>query len=91
MSKATIWRRYKASLKAARIDDHPFHDLRHTFGTRMAASGVAPRTLQEWMGHASIKTTEIYSHYAPNPHEVDLVNKAFANNDPVSAPLPSGA
>lgn len=44
-----------------------FHDLRHTFGTRMAAAGVPMRTLQEWMGHADIKTTLIYAHYAPNP------------------------
>ena len=29
---------------------HCFHDLRHTFGTRMAAAGVPMRTLQEWMG-----------------------------------------
>jgi integrase len=27
------------------------HDLRHTFGTRMAASGVPTRTLQGWLGH----------------------------------------
>jgi integrase len=30
-----------------------------TFGTRMAGSGVSLRTLQEWMGHRSSKTTEI--------------------------------
>ena len=33
----------------------------------MAAAGVPMRTLQEWMGHADIKTTLIYAHYAPNP------------------------
>ncbi len=36
------------------------------------------RTLQEWMGHADIKTTLIYAHYAPNPNEVAMVNAAFA-------------
>ncbi len=42
-----------------------FHDLRHTFGTRMAAAGVPMRTLQEWMGHRDFKTTMIYADYAP--------------------------
>ena len=45
-------RRYRRTLKAAELDTtHRFHDLRHTFGTAMAAAGVPPRTLQEWMGH----------------------------------------
>jgi site-specific recombinase XerD len=44
-----------------------FHSLRHTFGTRMAAHGVPMRTLQEWMGHRNLATTEIYADYAPDP------------------------
>ena len=43
----------------------------------MAASGVPIRTLQAWMGHADIKTTMVYTHYAPAPNEVTLVNDAF--------------
>ena len=54
-----------------------FHDLRHTFGTTLAAAGVPLRTIQEYMGHADIKTTQIYMHYAPSEHEVELVNDAF--------------
>ncbi len=44
-----------------------FHGLRHTVGTQMAAAGAPMRSLQEWMGHADISTTEIYAHYAPDP------------------------
>jgi integrase len=54
-----------------------FHDLRHTFGTRMAAAGVPMRTLQEWMGHRDFKTTLIYADYMPGEREADLVNAAF--------------
>ena len=54
-----------------------FHDLRHTFGTRMAAAGVPMRTLQEWMGHRDYKTTLIYADYAPIAHERDFVERAF--------------
>lgn len=30
------------------------------------------------MGHADLKTTPIYAHYAPSAHEVQMVNQAFA-------------
>ncbi len=52
---------------------HRFHDLRHTFGTAMAAAGVPMRTLQEWMGHRDIETTQRYADYAPNAREAELV------------------
>ena len=55
-----------------------FHDLRHTFGTRVAAAGVPLRTLQEWMGHRDFKTTLIYADYQPNDQEAELVRRAFA-------------
>ena len=39
------------------------HDLRHTFATRCLESGIAPNTVQKWLGHASIATTaNVYSH-----------------------------
>jgi integrase len=53
--------------RAGLRDDVRFHDLRHTFGTRMAAAGAPLRFIQEWMGHRSAQTTEIYADYAPDP------------------------
>jgi integrase len=64
-----------------------FHDLRHTFATRLAASGQPLRTIQEFLGHADMKTTQIYAHYAPSAHELDMINQAFA---PESAPMELG-
>ena len=55
-----------------------FHDLRHTFATRLAASNTPIRTIQEFLGHADSKTTQIYAHYAPSEQEVQLVDAAFA-------------
>jgi integrase len=69
---------YQRALQRAGVRKVRFHDLRHTFGTRMAAAGIPMGTLQEWMGHANFGTTLIYADYAPGAHEVDLVNEAFA-------------
>jgi hypothetical protein len=44
-----------------------FHDLRHTFGTQMAAAGAPLRAIQEWMGHRDYRTTSIYADHAPDP------------------------
>jgi integrase len=73
-----LLRAFQRTLKGAGVRKVRFHDLRHTFGTRMAAAGVPMRTLQEWMGHRDLRTTLIYADYAPGAHEVDLVNDAFA-------------
>jgi integrase len=67
-------KRFYTAMKAAGMERRcgrdggiTFHSLRHTFGTRMAAAGVPMRTLQEWMGHRNLTTTEIYADYAPDP------------------------
>jgi site-specific recombinase XerD len=38
------------------------HALRHTFATAKAEKGVSPYQLQQWLGHASLNTTQIYVH-----------------------------
>jgi integrase len=57
LDHSDLGRRFKRALAAAGVRRVRFHDLRHTFGTRMAAAGVPLRTLQEWMGHRDFNTT----------------------------------
>jgi integrase len=71
-------KRFKEALVRAGVRDVRFHDLRHTFGTRMAAAGVPMRTLQEWMGHRDFATTLVYADYTPSEHEAEWVEEAFA-------------
>ena len=79
LPKANVTRRMRAALKAANLDSsHRFHDLRHTFGTRMAAAGVAMRALQEWMGRKDLATTQIYADYAPSNREAEQIAAAFS-------------
>jgi integrase len=74
---SALRRRYKLALAAAGLRSLRFHDLRHTFGTRMIAHADI-RRVQEWMGHADIQTTMRYLHYAPRREDAELVARAFA-------------
>ena len=81
LRRGALMRRYRRALRAAGIArGHRFHDLRHTFGTAMAAAGVPMRTLQEWMGHRDLATTQRYADYAPNEREVEMVDRAFGDD-----------
>lgn len=78
LDRSKVTKRFKAACRDAAVREVRFHDLRHTFATRLAASGQPLRTIQEFLGHADSKTTQIYAHYAPSEHEVQIVNDAFS-------------
>ena len=78
---SALRRRYGAALKRAGLRPLRFHDLRHTFGTRMIAKADI-RRVQEWMGHADIQTTMRYLHYAPRAEDAQLVAEAFRVDTP---------
>jgi integrase len=82
---SALRRRYKLALAAAGLRPLRFHDLRHTFGTRMIAKADI-RRVQEWMGHADIQTTMRYLHYAPREEDARLVAEAFAVETAPDAP-----
>lgn len=62
-------KRFVEAARLAGIRPVRFHDLRHTFGTQMAAAGAPLRAIQEWMGHSDYSTTSIYADYAPDPSQ----------------------
>lgn len=57
------WRRwFEECVEAAGIEDFTWHDLRHTFASRLVMAGVDLRTVQELLGHKSITQTMKYAH-----------------------------
>lgn len=69
LDPSKLRKRFQACAKGAGVRPVRFHDLRHTFGTQMAAAGAPMRAVQEWMGHSDHRTTLIYADYALDPHQ----------------------
>jgi integrase len=46
--------------------------------SKRPSRGVPMRTLQEWMGHRDIETTQRYADYAPGTRDAELVAAAFS-------------
>ncbi|MDF2882940.1 MAG: tyrosine recombinase XerC-like protein [Clostridiaceae bacterium] len=60
---STIGRQYKIILKKNNIPIRKFHDMRHTFATRLFELGEEPKTVQELLGHSTVSITlNTYTH-----------------------------
>lgn len=66
ISRQSVWEIVKTAGERAGIIKplHP-HTLRHSFATHLIQGGADVRTVQELLGHASVTTTQIYTHVSP--------------------------
>jgi integrase len=69
---------FAVACRKAGIGHCRFHDLRHTFATRLVLAGVSLPVVKELLGHASIVTTMRYAHLTPESKRsaVELINRA---------------
>jgi integrase len=75
---SALRRRYRRAQIVAEVRPLRFHDLRHTFGSLLAARGVDVVTIQKAMGHSALSTTSRYLHARPASEQAEAFTAAFA-------------
>ena len=77
LDSSALRRRYKRAQVAAGVRLLRWHDLRHTYGSLLAANGVDLVTIQAVMGHSALTTTGRYLHARPASDQAAVFTRAF--------------
>ena len=73
---------FKKVLEDNKLKDRKFHDLRHTYATRLFELGEEPKTVQELLGHSNISITlDTYTHVLESMKKkaVSKLNDLYTN------------
>ncbi len=74
---SALRRRFMSACARAGLRPIRFHDLRHTFGTLAVRGAESIVELQNWLGHAEVRTTMRYTHYREQADAAARLAKAF--------------
>ncbi|MBO1225043.1 MAG: site-specific integrase [Candidatus Scalindua sediminis] len=72
IDRHNLRRAFNNAREKAGIKDFKFHDLRHTFATRLAQKGVDLYMISKLLGHKDIRMTQRYAHHCPESLRVGV-------------------
>ncbi len=62
---SNLRRAFYCALRKAEIENFKFHDIRHTFATRLAQNGIDLYKIANLLGHEDVRMTQRYAHHSP--------------------------